>query len=83
MLPQLKLIDYVLGYNCFGKFAHSFESIIAENWHHTRNNWHIYSCFTAVPNPVEKDLIIVKELRNDEVSASLYFCLQVHNVIVT
>jgi hypothetical protein len=28
-------------------------------------------------------LIIVKELRNDEVSASLYFCLQVHNVIVT
>ena len=64
-----------------GEFKHAFESVIAENRHDAWNNQAVDASCTTVSHPLVENLVFVKKLCDDEVSASINFFLQELDVI--
>ena len=75
------MIDDFLRDYSLGELAHTFEAVIAQNRHDARNHRHCNARFTAVLDPFVEDVIVVKKLGDNEVSASINFCLQVFYVV--
>ena len=63
------------------ELAHAFEPVISENGHQTRDDWDCDPCGPTVSDPVVKDVVVVKELSDDEVCASVDFLFEVSDVI--
>jgi hypothetical protein len=64
-----------------GKFKHALESVIAENRHDARNDQAADAGSAAVSHPLVEDLVLEKQLSDDEVSASINFLLQELDVV--
>ncbi len=57
------------------------ESLIPQDWHDARDDLACYSSLSALHDPFVEELVVVEELCNNEVGASIYFLLQVADVI--
>jgi hypothetical protein len=81
VFDSLERIHDFLRHDRFSELAHALESVVAKDWHNAGDDWHSDSSLTTVTDPVIEDFVVVEELRYDEVSACVHFCLQVLDVI--
>ena len=59
------------------------ESFITKDRHDARNDLTFYTDFPAILNPFIKDICIVEQLTDDEVSSSIDLLLEILNVIIS
>jgi hypothetical protein len=65
------------------EFKHSLESVVAENGHDAWNNQAVDASSATVSHPLVEDVVLEKQLRYYEVSASINFLPQEFNVVCT
>lgn len=66
--------DFIWNHS-LGEFKHALESVVAKNRHDARNNQAVDAGSAAVSHPLVEDLVLEKELGDDEVGSSINFLL--------
>ena len=78
----LKAFKDVGRHLCFRELATPVEAVVTEDWHDSWDYFAVNACQTAVRNPVDENLVVKEELRDDEISTSIDLLLQVTFVCV-